>query len=235
VRAFFSAALVGLMPALLAGTELELDAEALARGQALLAPYATKDQLSKHLGTSPFLCAPVGAEREICTWKLGNRDPAWSALAASLPTEDRINVVCELATSGGELSAEDCSIHPRRSNRYGWKPNRGSKKQRMKSTSQLKREKRERRERATAMLAEAGTALELSRLVGQGPDGCIEGDAALRRCVWYATSHTWGHGTLMMVIDGSVHDKVRMTCELPAAGSRGPETCDIQVGAAPSP
>lgn len=232
MRAFLCAGLVLLAPSLVAGVELELDAEALARGQALLARYTTKDQLSNHLGKLPELCARVAAGRGICTWSLGNRDPAWSALAASLPTDDRINVVCELATPGGGLAAGDCSIHPRRSNRYGWKPNRGNKKQRKKSMGELNRERREGRERATAILAAAGTALELSRVVGQGPSQCAEADAG-RRCVWYATSHTWGHGTLMMAIDADPHEKVWMACVLPESGPRSPEACAIQVGAAP--
>jgi hypothetical protein len=229
VRALLTTALVLLVPGLAAGAEMEIDAEALARGQALLVPYATKQQLSNYLDKDPFLCAGIGAGREICTWRLGNRDPAWSALTGSVPTEDRINVVCELSTPDGALAPQDCSIHPRRSNRYAWKPNRGSTKQRMNRQAVSHREMRERQQRAEAIVAAARTPLELSRVVGQGPTRCVGAGTGQWRCTWNATAQTWGQGTLMMVLDTSVHDKITMTCVLPESGPRDADACDISV------
>jgi hypothetical protein len=208
-------------------------AEALEAGNALLARYTTERELNTHLGHKPFACAVVGENRSICSWNLGNHDSRWSALARSVPTDDRINVVCELPADGSARAPDACSIHPRRSNRYQWKPNPGSTRKRMKNRFDRETQK-QRQQRARALLEAARTPLEVSRLVGEGPQQCGEERPDLVRCAWYANARTLGQGTLAMVIDAPISKKIRMYCGFPADGSpRELEACAVEVGPRP--
>ena len=96
------------------------DPHAQARVDLQLAGYETKDSLSHFVGASPSLCIRSSATDELCEWQVGNRLQGWQALAASIETDDRVNLICSLPLSGAPRASDSCSVHPRRSNRYSW-------------------------------------------------------------------------------------------------------------------
>lgn len=201
---------------------------------ALLRPYETEAELSAYIGRRPLLCAQTSDSHRICTWTASKRQPAWSELAPTVPTEDRVNLVCELPTGDGPRKPGSCSVHPRRSNRGAWRDAQLSDEERARQAdaqaSGGEGGEEQKRAAARSVVDAARTALELSRMVGQGPERC-ELDRTTRSCLWRTTAKTQGHGTLAMAIGAPFHKKIRMECWLPAEGGpRRLETCKIEVG-----
>jgi hypothetical protein len=210
----------------LAGAEEEGAAAARARAGEVLLFHETLDEITYYMGVSPLHCAQVSDTHRVCTWIANARQRAWAELAPTVPTKDRVNLVCLLPTGDEARGADSCSVHPRRSNRDAWRraPVARDAPGQDRGSAQL------RRSAAKGLIDRARTALELSRLVGQGPEWCVLDDLA-RRCLWRTTAKTEGHGTLAMSIGAPAHKKVRMECWLPAeGGERRLETCKVEVG-----
>jgi hypothetical protein len=87
-------------------------------------------------------------------------------------------------------------------------------------------------QRAQATLAQAGTLLEISHLVGAAPDECVSAGPGLRSCLWRATSRTLGHGMLAATIEAPSRKKVRLEGRLPDGGTpRAAGSCKVEIGA----
>ncbi len=74
--------------------------------------------------------------------------------------------------------------------------------------------------------------MELSRLMGIGPDECSQ-SAEVRHldCSWRANSRTYGHAILAASIGVHSFKKVRLECTLPDDGSaRSPGSCSVSIG-----
>lgn len=199
----------------------------------LLSAQPGREALSAYVGAEPFACAAVSEEDVICTWEV--RDEAAARdLARTIPTRSRVNLVCQLPADGGPRAFDSCSVHPRHSNRSSWKTNKGRIKMDRAERSWEREQAEEFRVMSRSMFESASTPLELSRLIGKGPEECVPIGSVSRRCIWYADASTYGHGTLAMVIDASPRKKVMMECVFLAEGdARAPESCVIAVGAPP--
>ena len=184
----------------------------------------TSEELSDQLGKDPDGCVRIPASRELCSWILVRQDPAWARLASSVPTRDRINLLCELPGDGSDRLERSCTVHPRRSNRGRWKINTGKK-----GVSRPKVRK-EHMTLALAQIESATSVTELSRLVGARPDECLDFGTSMS-CVWRASKFTYGHGTLAASIRAPLRKKVRMICRVPSdGGARPPDSCSIEIG-----
>jgi hypothetical protein len=209
------------------------DPHAQARLDLRLAGYETKQALSEFVGAPPALCIRGSATEELCEWQASNRLPGWQALAASIDTDDRVNLICSLPLSGAPRASDSCSVHPRRSNRYSWKvpaaaPSKGGGGQ-QESAAEVRRLHRELVDR---WMSEADTLLRLSRLMGAIPNECRPGSPGTQICLWRTTSHTFGQGTLVVWIGAAKRKKIRLQCTVPTDGSaRQPNSCFAEVGA----
>jgi hypothetical protein len=197
----------------------------------LLAGYPTKRALSDFVGSAPALCIQSSATEELCEWQAGDRLPGWGPLAAAIDTGDRVNLICNLPLSGAPRARDACSVHPRRSNRYSWKVP-SSAPRRDETSGDPAETRRLHRELANRWMSEADTLVRLSRLMGAIPDECRPGSPGEQVCLWRTTSHTFGHGTLLVWIGAPKRKKIRLQCVLPSDGSpRQPDSCIAQVGA----
>ena len=186
---------------------------------------STAQEISDLLGKDPDGCVRIPASRELCSWILGRHDSAWARLASSVPTRDRINLLCELPGDGSDRSERSCTAHPRRSNRDRWRINTGKG-----GVASRVNVRKEQTALALAQIGSATTAIELSRLVGARPDEC-HGSGASMTCIWRASKFTYGHGTLAASIHASMSKKVRMLCKVPAdGGARPPDSCSVSIG-----
>jgi hypothetical protein len=195
--------------------------ESAAQVDAVLLRYPFEYQVSAFVGVVPQSCFPLGFGNRLCGWTLGPNESGWQPLAATIPTADRINLICKLPVSSKEArKSRSCSVHPRRSDRGSWSTGRGRARN---SRRAAKRD--DLHARANALLSEAGTLEQLSRLIGAVPDNCDQ-LGEIQRCQWIATSQTWGHTMLALATGVNTAKKVRFTCMLPANGwPRRPDTC----------
>ena len=211
----------------------EPNPNARARSTHLLASYSDKQQLSQFVGVVPSLCLPSTRTTELCEWRANARAAGWRAMANAIGRGDRLNLICELPVSGDPRAPGSCTIHPRRSNRYSWKvPNTGTKRSRA-SNAESPAQVRERyRNTANQWMAESNTLAQLSQLMGAIPDECTRSSEREQFCTWRTTSHTFGHGTLVVWIDARKRKRIRLHCVLPTDGSpRAPNSCHAEVGA----
>ena len=209
------------------------DPRAQARLDLELAGYQTKQELSHFVGASPASCIQSSTTDELCEWQAGKQLAGWRALAASVNTGDRVNLICELPLSGGPRASDSCSVHPLRSNRYSWKvphaaPTKGGGAQ-QESAAVVRRRHRE---LVDSWMSNADTLVRLSRLMGAIPNECRPGPPGAQICLWRTTSHTFGQGTLAVWIGASKRKKIRLQCVVPTDGSpREPNSCFAEVGA----
>ena len=155
-------------------------------------------------------CAGSRAGYEICVWKLGDKNSAWYALAESIDTGYRVNVICEFP-SDGRPRERDCLVVEAVSRSTAGSSGRG----------------RARREQAQALLDAAGTAWQITELVGDAPQRCSMIDDASRFCVWQATGHTRGFATLVKLLESRA--PVQIACTIPEDGSsRAPGSCRVE-------
>ena len=194
-----------------------------------LAPHRAFSEMVAFVGAPPERCVPVSERSKICVWALSKREPGWRPLASALDTGDRLNLVCEFPGTQGPRAEASCSAHAQRSNRTYYR-NRTLRERR-----QLKRKTADWRTESSGSEAQelvdsATTAFELSTLVGDAPDQCIE-SFSQTHCVWKADARTYGHGTLAASIEASFRKKVRLSCTLPVSGSpRDQNSCIAHVG-----
>ena len=66
----------------------------------LLANANTEAELSDFAGAPAHACLEAPPSGRLCEWRLGKRDPGWRALAGTLPTDDRINLLCVIPRRG---------------------------------------------------------------------------------------------------------------------------------------
>lgn len=208
------------------------DPSAQPRTNDLLRSYPDEEALSRFVGAPADECVKSSRTTELCQWSAGKRMIGWRPMARAIGTRDWVNLICELPLSGEPRAFGSCSIHPRRSNRYSWKvPPRA----RSKAVSRRQSDPREVRERyrrtADQWIANAGTLVELSRLMGAAPADCMSRSPHEQVCTWLTTSRVYGQGTLAIWIDASKRKKIRLRCFLPKDGSdRQPDSCSARVG-----
>ena len=191
----------------------------------ILRGASTSEEISDLLGKGSDGCVGIPAARELCSWSLGRHDSTWARLASSVPTRDRINLLCELPGDGSDRSERSCTAHPKRSNRDRWKINTGKK-----GVASRAKVRKKHTALAVAQIESATNVIELSRLVGARPDEC-HGSGASMTCVWRASKFTYGHGTLAASIRAPLRKKVRMICRVPSdGGARRPDSCSVEIG-----
>lgn len=168
----------------------------------------TKGAMLRVTTLEPARCTWSRPGFELCVWKLGNRDSAWYALAASIETDAKVNLVCEQPLDGTPRQG-DCLVMPALS-----PPTTGNPKSRVRIS----------RSEAESRLDAARTVWQLSELVGDAPERCSPVDASTQFCVWQASNHTAGFPTLVSLLDSRA--RVRLSCSLPAdGGPRAGGTC----------
>jgi hypothetical protein len=207
--------------------------DAAAQDADVLAAQRTRSELELALGRPPERCVATTAGLALCQWALGDRDPAWKALARSIDTRARVVVLCELPANGSGRAPGSCSVYPRESNQSAWAlPNLHPTRRGDASVADRRAARERVSQRAQATLAQAGTLLELSRLVGAAPDECVSAGPGMRSCLWRATSRTLGHGMLAATIEAPSRKKVRLECRLPDDGApRAAGSCKVEIGA----
>jgi hypothetical protein len=173
----------------------------------------TRGEMLRVITAEPLRCPASRDGWEICVWQLGDRNAAWYALAQTLGTHYRVNVICEFP-SGGGARERDCLALPAAS-----PPTQGKSPKRL-HTSPAE---------AQAQLDAARTIWELSALVGDAPVRCSSVDERSRFCVWQATNRTKGFATLLPLLEKRA--RLQLSCTLPADGSqRAPGSCRAQPG-----
>lgn len=197
----------------------------------ILQDMRTQEAIGTFVGSPPDLCVNAGPSTRFCSWALGSRNPRWRELAGAIGSHDRINLLCELPRGGGDRPSASCSVFPRRSNRYLYElPPSGPKSRTGSPTPGRADVRATHRETASREIAGARTLRELITLMGAVPGGCERIPDGARRCVWMATSATYGHGTLAFSINASPREKVMMSCLLPGDGNpRRPGSCRLEV------
>lgn len=207
------------------------DPSAQARTNDLLRDFPDRAVLSQFVGALPDECVRTSPTTELCQWTAGKREVGWRPMARAIGTRDRVNLICELPLFGEPRAYGSCSIHPRRSNRYSWSVPAYKNNPRNRLLAQDVKEQQ--RRMADQWIADAGTALELSRLMGAAPVDCMSRSPDEQVCTWLATNRVYGQGTLAVWIDVPKRKKIRLRCFLPKDGSeRQPDTCSAQVGGA---
>ena len=203
-----------------------------ASADTLLAPYRNADELGRFVGHLDAGCVQNSQTTELCQWQAGKRNPGWRSMALAIETKNRVNLICELPTSGAPRSAGSCTIHPVRSNRNAWETgSRGGAKAAGLKVREKAKARAKNRVTADRWIAEARTMLELSRLLGAIPDECTSRSENEQYCLWRTTKYTFGHGTLAAWIEVRKSKKIWLRCPFPKDGGRRPfESCHAQVG-----
>ena len=203
-----------------------------ASADALLAPYRSADELGQFVGHLDARCVQNSQSTELCQWQAGKRDSGWRAMALAIETRHRVNLICELPTSGASRTDGSCTIHPVRSNRNAWETgSRGGAKGAGDSVRRKANARAKNHVTADRWIAEARTMLELSRLLGAIPDECTSRSENEQYCTWRTTKYTFGHGTLAAWIEVRKSKKIWMRCPFPKDGGRRPPgSCHAQVG-----
>jgi hypothetical protein len=193
----------------------------------LLASANTEQELTAFAGVPAHSCLEAPPSGRLCEWRLGNRDPGYAALAGTLPTGDRINLLCVIPRRGAR-GPDSCTVFPQRSNRYRYElPTSGPDPKAREAYADAEARHRQ---QATAELAGARTLVDLANLMGAAPDACTAPSAGMRSCTWLATGRTYGHGTLAVSLSAPVREKVEMDCALPADGRpRASGSCRVEV------
>ena len=160
------------------------------------------------MGAEPDSCVPSGPAWELCAWRyIGNRHPSWRALANEIGTSARVNVICEFEVVDGQLGPDPCTIHQAKDKIFRIAPTVGISA----SPSKLART-------AQSILDGARNIDDLSRLVGDIPNRCVDGESDEQRCVWFLTGRTAGRSLLSATAGRNFKTK-RFTCHLPLDGS----------------
>jgi hypothetical protein len=196
----------------------------------VLAGARTEGQLTEFSGVPTRICLEVPPSARLCEWQLAKRNYGWPELASALATEDRINLLCILPADGSARSPDSCTAFPQRSNRYLYEmpysgPASPTEKRDPRAVARARYQ-----QQASAELAGARTLTQLVSLMGAAPNSCADLGDGTRGCAWFATSATYGHGTLAFSVPASTEDRVRMRCVLPADGSpRADGSCHLEV------
>lgn len=185
----------------------------------VLAELATKEAVVGFIPRVSPVCHPSGPDHEVCTWKLGSRQERWKDLAGTVPTSERIHLVCFFPLEGGERAPGSCTVFA------SVRRLEGTPKSRDRDGAEWVKF----REAQKAHLDAAQTIVEMSALMGSGPDLCVLLDPERRRCQWRAGSSTPGYLVLRAIF--GTRQRIRMNCTFPTDGSaRSPGSCELYSG-----
>lgn len=162
------------------------------------------------------VCHPMRPGAEVCTWKLSNRAPSWKRIAALVPTDERVHLVCFFPLDGGTREPESCTVFA------AVRKLPGEAEAERRGDAEL----REFRAAQQARFEAAGTIVEMSLLLGSGPDLCVELAPKKRRCQWRTNAATPGYRILRAILD--TRQRIRLTCTFPSDGTpRQDDSCDL--------
>jgi hypothetical protein len=201
--------------ALLLGVGLPASADPnVARG--VLQDLQTKEAVVDSIRQLVPVCHPMRPGAEVCTWKLSNREPSWKRIAALVPTDERVHLVCFFPMDGGARGPKSCTVF--------------AAVRKLPGESKVKRKGspswREFRAAQQARFEAARTISEMSLLLGSGPDLCAELGPKKRRCQWRANAATPGYRILRAILD--TRQTIRLTCTFPSDGTpREDDSCDL--------
>jgi hypothetical protein len=175
---------------------------------AAVAAGAHRAELVRLAGGEPEGCVYAGPNRELCRWRIeGNVVGALDSPAGE------VNLVCELPLTPDLEGAGDCFVGPRSLEDElppvgapgddGWPAPSGA-----------------------SALAAARTVTDLSRLVGDGPDGCQTVYAG-QLCRWRLATGSPGHARLGGIVPGLGDKELR--CMLPLEGDDRPQHSCVVV------
>jgi hypothetical protein len=200
--------------------------------EAAMGDARTRAAIDDFVGHGPARCISVTRRDEICTWMLAGQSTAWRPLADTIPSSDRLNLLCVVPADGSPRAAASCSVHPRRSDRQRWGPPKqgaaGHKgRRRVPERAQVRDDLAR---KAQAEIDAARTLADLSRLMGDAPDECVAAGAD-QTCLWRTTRYTFGHGMVAASIQAPMSKKVRLTCVVPVdEGPRDANSCSAVIG-----
>jgi hypothetical protein len=173
----------------------------------------TKGEMLRLTTLEPARCSWSRPGFELCVWQFGDRQSAWYALAASIATHYRVNLLCELPTDGTPRD-RDCLVL-----RAASPPTTSSSKHRLRISAS----------EAQSRLDAATTVWQVSQLVGDAPLRCSALDPSTQFCIWQANTRTEGFAVLVKLLDSRA--RVRLSCSFPADGSpRTAGTCRAEPG-----
>lgn len=162
-----------------------------------------KEELSRWIGRRAERCFFSRPGFEMCVWVVGSRLPGWAALSASVGTDNRVHVLCELLVSRAPRNPDSCEV-----------------------VALGRREIRVHPAHARAALARARTVTALSRLVGDAPRQCWRVSEPMRRCRWRASNRVPGYPMLSAL--AHTDRQVDLDCWIPIGGSdRAPGSCSV--------
>jgi hypothetical protein len=170
----------------------------------------TRGEVLRATTLEPTRCTWSRPGYELCAWKLGDRNSAWYALAASIDTRYKVNLLCEFATPNGPRE-RDCLLVPAAS-----PPTVGA----------AGRPHRTTRAEAQARLEAATTVWAVTDLVGDAPTRCSEVDAQSQFCVWQATKQTQGYAALLSLLE--VRGRLQLSCSFAKATGERVGACRAQ-------
>jgi hypothetical protein len=161
-----------------------------------------KEELSRWIGRRAERCFFSRPGWEVCVWVVGNRLPGWVALSASVGSDNRLHVLCELQVSRAPRGPDSCDV-----------------------IALGRQEIRVDPARARAALERARTVAAISRLVGDAPRQCRRISEGMRRCTWHASNVIPGYPTLSAL--AYTDRRVDLVCRIPIdGGERAPRSCE---------
>jgi hypothetical protein len=198
---------------------------------ALLKPYRKLEQLSAYTGEEPERCIEASKGVQLCTWIVTPGQASWGKFSSMLETDASVTLLCQLPSRGGKREQGSCSVHANDAANDPWDAamDQWLEKNGVSGNFFKRGERAEARtKRAGEILAEARTALAISRLVGSAPNSCT-GIGAVRTCLWKATRTVEGFPLLSDLLDSN--KKIRLWCDVPEDRSpRATQSCRAEVG-----
>lgn len=198
---------------------------------ALLKPYRKLAQISAYTGEEPERCIEASKGMQLCTWIVTSGQASWGKFSSMLGSDASVTLLCQLPSRGGKRDKGSCSVHANASAKDPWDAAMDDWLEKNGVSGNLfKRGERAeaRTKRAGEILAEARTALAISRLVGSAPTSCT-GIGTVRTCLWKATRTVEGYPLLSDLLDSN--KKIRLWCDVPEDRSpRAAQSCRAEVG-----
>ena len=171
---------------------------------------ASREGVQLMLGVSPLRCITSAPGRQLCSWRVRPGEQGYELLAVGRGGGRALHIVCDFAESRS-AGRSHCTSH--RAIPLAARDGEGAI---------------EADALAQESLDAARTLEAISRLLGAGPEDCIQRDANDWVCYWRTTSADPGHATLGPL--GADDLPVRLTCLLPLeGGERGDDSCRITL------
>jgi len=171
---------------------------------------ASREGVQLMLGVSPLRCITSAPGRQLCTWRVRPGEQGYELLAVGRGGNRAVHFLCDFAESSS-AGRSHCTSH------------RAIPLVAMDEDGAIEADAL-----AHEALDAARTLEAISRLLGAGPEDCIQRDANDWVCYWRTTSADPGHATLGPL--GADDLPVRLTCLLPLeGGERGDDSCRITL------